>query len=102
MLGKNNYKERLKRMEMQSKQDHFSIRKLSIGAASVLLGFTFFGLNSQTAKADTVDPKQEVSENVNTKSVQSSSISSDKKLKPRTLNLTLQKKMIPSCLLLLA
>ena len=79
MLGKNNYKERLKRMEMQSKQDHFSIRKLSIGAASVLLGFTFFGLNSQTAKADTVDPKQEVSENVNTKSVQSSSISSDKK-----------------------
>ncbi|WP_270262024.1 pectate lyase-like adhesive domain-containing protein, partial [Lactobacillus panisapium] len=79
MLGKNNYKERLKRMEMQSKQDHFSIRKLSIGAASVLLGFTFFGLNSQTAKADTVDPKQEVSENVNTKSVQSSSISSGKK-----------------------
>ncbi|MCO6534872.1 SLAP domain-containing protein [Lactobacillus sp.] len=79
MLGKNNYKERLKRMEMQSKQDHFSIRKLSIGAASVLLGFTFFGLNSQTAKADTVDPKQEVSENVNTKSVQSSSTSSGKK-----------------------
>ncbi|MGL6207840.1 MAG: pectate lyase-like adhesive domain-containing protein, partial [Lactobacillus panisapium] len=79
MLGKNNYKERLKRMEMQSKQDHFSIRKLSIGAASVLLGFTFFGLNSQTAKADTVDSKQEVSENVNTKSVQSSSISSGKK-----------------------
>ncbi|MCX8720771.1 pectate lyase-like adhesive domain-containing protein, partial [Lactobacillus sp. B4010] len=80
MLGKNNYKERLKKMEMQSKQDHFSIRKLSIGAASVLLGFTYFGLNSQTAKADTVDPNQEVSENVNTDSAQSSSNSSGKKI----------------------
>ncbi|MEB3365232.1 YSIRK-type signal peptide-containing protein [Lactobacillus sp. R2/2] len=37
MLGKNNYNERLRKMEMQDKQDHFSIRKLSIGAASVLL-----------------------------------------------------------------
>ncbi|RMC40880.1 DUF1542 domain-containing protein, partial [Lactobacillus sp. ESL0237] len=41
---------------MQAKQDHFSIRKLSIGAASVLLGFTFFGLTSQTTKADTINP----------------------------------------------
>lgn len=61
MLGKNNNNERLKKMEMQDKQDHFSIRKLTIGTASVLLGFTFFGLNTQTAKADTVDATQEVS-----------------------------------------
>ena len=61
MLGKNNNNERLKKMEMQDKQDHFSIRKLTIGTASVLLGFTFFGLNTQTAKADTVDASQEVS-----------------------------------------
>ncbi|MBI0120440.1 SLAP domain-containing protein [Lactobacillus sp. M0398] len=46
-------------MEMQAKQDHFSIRKLTIGAASVLLGFTFFGLSNQTVKADTVDPASE-------------------------------------------
>ena len=59
MLGKNNNKERIRKMEMQSKQDHFSIRKLTIGAASVLLGFTFFGLNNQTVKADTVDPANE-------------------------------------------
>ena len=65
MLGKNNYNERLRKMEMQDKQDHFSIRKLSIGAASVLLGFTFFGLNSQSVKADTVEPAQQVSEKSN-------------------------------------
>ena len=59
MLGKNNIKETIRKMEMQSKQDHFSIRKLTIGAASVLLGFTFLGLNNQTVKADTVDPAKE-------------------------------------------
>ncbi|MBC6369705.1 DUF1542 domain-containing protein [Lactobacillus kullabergensis] len=68
MLGKNNNKERIRKMEMQAKQDHFSIRKLTIGAASVLLGFTFFGLNSQTVKADTVDPAKE---EINTKTNES-------------------------------
>ncbi|RMC61928.1 SLAP domain-containing protein [Lactobacillus sp. ESL0259] len=52
MFGKNNYNERLRKMEMQTKQDRFSIRKLTIGTASVLLGFTFLGLSSQTVKAD--------------------------------------------------
>ena len=46
MLGKNNFKERLRKMEKHQKQDRFSIRKLTIGAASVLLGFTFLGLGS--------------------------------------------------------
>ena len=59
MLGKNNIRETIRKMEMQSKQDHFSIRKLTIGAASVLLGFTFLGLNNQTVKADTVAPAKE-------------------------------------------
>ncbi|MBC6349243.1 DUF1542 domain-containing protein [Lactobacillus melliventris] len=58
MLGKNNYNERVKKMAKQTKQDHFSIRKLSIGTTSVLLGFTFLGLNSKTVKADTVVPPQ--------------------------------------------
>ena len=52
MFGKNNYNESLRKMEMQTKQDRFSIRKLTIGTASVLLGFTFLGLSSQTVKAD--------------------------------------------------
>ncbi|WEV70391.1 SLAP domain-containing protein [Lactobacillus sp. ESL0785] len=62
MLGKNNFNERLRQIENESKQDHFSIRKLTIGAASVLIGLTFAGLNSQTAKADTVSPDAQATE----------------------------------------
>ena len=71
MLGKNNYKERLRKMELQAKQDRFSIRKLTIGAASVLLGFTFLGLSSQTVKADTDTPAQNLESKVETKSNES-------------------------------
>ena len=62
MLGKNNFKERLRRMEEQNKKERFSIRKLSIGAASVLIGFAFMGMEAQTVQADQVTPsvKQEV------------------------------------------
>ncbi|KJY58641.1 putative S-layer protein, partial [Lactobacillus kimbladii] len=58
MLSKNNYNAKLRKMELQAKQDHFLIRKLTIGAASVLLGFTFFGAGSQTVKADTESTAQ--------------------------------------------
>ncbi|MDF7639623.1 MucBP domain-containing protein [Lactobacillus sp. ESL0791] len=58
MLGRKNFKEKLQQMEMQSKKDRFSIRKLAVGAVSVLLGFSFLGMNSQTARADTVDSGQ--------------------------------------------
>ena len=71
MLGKNNFKERLRKMEMQQKQDRFSIRKLTIGAASVLLGFTFLGLGSQTVKADTDPSTQQVDSKTETKSSES-------------------------------
>ncbi|WP_279081783.1 SLAP domain-containing protein [Lactobacillus apis] len=53
MLSKNNYNEKLRKMELQARQDHFSIRKLTVGVASVLLGYAFFGAGSQTVKADT-------------------------------------------------
>ncbi|WP_117118516.1 Rib/alpha-like domain-containing protein, partial [Lactobacillus rodentium] len=49
MFAKNNYKERLRKMEQ--KTERFSIRKLSIGAASVLIGLSFLGFNSHTAHA---------------------------------------------------
>ena len=71
MLGKNNFKERLRKMAMQQKQDRFSIRKLTIGAASVLLGFTFLGLGSQTVKADTEPSTQQVDSKTETKSSES-------------------------------
>ncbi len=58
MLSKNNYNAKLRKMELQAKQDHFLIRKLTIGATSVLLGFTLFGAGSQTVKADTESTAQ--------------------------------------------
>ena len=68
MLGKNNFKERLKKMELQAKKDRFSIRKLTIGAASVLLGFSFMGLNAQSAKAETINPIKQDQETLNAQS----------------------------------
>lgn len=56
MLFRNNYQEKIRKME--NKKERFSIRKFSIGAASVLIGFTLFGIgvDSQSVKADTVTP----------------------------------------------
>ena len=50
MVSKNN---RLKRMEEAAeRQSHFGIRKLTVGAASVLLGITLlFGANAKVARA---------------------------------------------------
>ena len=53
MLSKRNYKERLRQMEQ--KTERFSIRKLTIGAASVLIGISFLGFNGHTAKAATTE-----------------------------------------------
>ncbi|GBG05188.1 Rib/alpha-like domain-containing protein [Lactobacillus rodentium] len=55
MLSKRNYKERLRKMEQ--KTERFSIRKLSVGAASVLIGLSFLGFNAHTAHAATDDVK---------------------------------------------
>lgn len=83
MLGRNNFKERLRKTEMQSKKDRFSIRKLSVGAASVLLGFSFMAMNGQTAKADTIssskpDTEVQTSKNNTTVSEEKQEPTSDK------------------------
>ena len=53
MLSKNNYQERLRKMD--DKQERFSIRKFSVGAASVLVGTAVLSMqNVQIAHADTV------------------------------------------------
>lgn len=38
-----------------SEKNRYSLRKLSVGLASVLIGISFIETNGQTAKADTVD-----------------------------------------------
>ncbi len=58
MLSRKNINEKLKRLEQQKQR--FSIRKLTIGAASVLIGLVFFGMGSQSVHADTVTSPQVV------------------------------------------
>lgn len=63
MLSKNNFKEKLRKME--PRKERFSIRKFSVGAASVLIGFSLMGISQgQTVKADTTPSK--VTEEKNT------------------------------------
>ncbi|QDR71697.1 YSIRK-type signal peptide-containing protein [Limosilactobacillus reuteri] len=52
MLSKNNRKEQL--LKQEPKKQRFTIKKLTIGVASVLIGFTFMGMNaSADATIDT-------------------------------------------------
>lgn len=51
MLSRNNFSEKIRQMD--EKHDRFSIRKLTVGAASVMIGAFFIGLAGQTVHADT-------------------------------------------------
>ncbi|MDF7639787.1 BspA family leucine-rich repeat surface protein [Lactobacillus sp. ESL0791] len=57
MLSTNNIKEQQRRNSLEDKRERFSLRKLTVGVASVLLGFSFMQINSQVVKADTVEGK---------------------------------------------
>ena len=71
MLSKNNFDEKLK--QMNKKSDKFSIRKLTIGAASVLIGTVFYlnnGGNVVQAADDVPNqPATQVEKNINQKTV---------------------------------
>ncbi|ROV61669.1 YSIRK-type signal peptide-containing protein, partial [Limosilactobacillus reuteri] len=44
MLSRNNWKEQVRQQE--PKKQRFTIKKLTIGVASVLIGFTFMGMSA--------------------------------------------------------
>ncbi|MGN8970917.1 MBG domain-containing protein, partial [Lactobacillus amylovorus] len=56
MLSRNNIHEKLRKMQPQKQR--FSIRKFTVGVASVLIGLTFMGINSQTVNAETTDSEE--------------------------------------------
>ena len=59
MVSKNNYSEKMRKIRPQKQR--FSIRKFTVGAASVLIGLTFMGINNQEVQADTtVAPEESV------------------------------------------
>ena len=50
MLSKNNFNELIRKQE--PKKQRFTIKKLTVGVASVLIGFTFMGVSAANADAD--------------------------------------------------
>ena len=48
---------------MRETKNHYSIRKLTIGAASVLIGVSFFGVKADTVRADVATHEAENSVN---------------------------------------
>ena len=74
MLSKNNRKEQLRKQE--PKKQRFAIKKLTVGVASVLIGFTFMGMNASadtTAEANSEAGSQPVAEAQNSASNQTNS-----------------------------
>ncbi|WP_242368339.1 YSIRK-type signal peptide-containing protein [Lactobacillus intestinalis] len=57
MIPKNNIKERIRKMDSQ--REHHAIRKLTTGAASVLIGLTFMGTTGRSVKAATGNENSE-------------------------------------------
>lgn len=57
MVSKNNYSEKMRKIRPQKQR--FSIRKFTVGAASVLIGLTFMGVNNQKVQADTTVTAEE-------------------------------------------
>ena len=80
MLSKNNRQERERKLE--EKNNRFSIRKFTVGAASVLIGAFFMGVSgTQTAHAAEVTPTTEQTANENTDAAKKAdqSVASDNK-----------------------
>ncbi|MCC4348156.1 YPDG domain-containing protein, partial [Limosilactobacillus reuteri] len=74
MLSKNNRKEQFRKQE--PKKQRFAIKKLTVGVASVLIGFTFMGMNASadtTAEANSGAGSQPVAETQNSASNQANS-----------------------------
>ncbi|MDF7683822.1 BspA family leucine-rich repeat surface protein [Lactobacillus sp. ESL0679] len=97
MIGKNNFSEKLKQISSINKQPHFSIRKLTVGAVSVLLGFSFVAINQQVVKADIASPavsKQE--ESLNTYSALNKFLRTDAETDKTSNTVATEKPAIPS------
>ena len=65
MLSSNNWKEQFRKQE--PKKQRFTIKKLTIGVASVLIGFTFMGMSvSANTTTGTSDVNNQTAESTQT------------------------------------
>ena len=79
MLSKNNYHEKLRKME--PRKERFSIRKFSIGAASVLIGFSFMSMaGNQKVQAATEKNSVVVTQNAEQQSKTNGAQSAEQQL----------------------
>ncbi|KAA8794196.1 mucin-binding protein [Lactobacillus crispatus] len=49
-------------IEIRERENHYSIRKLTIGVASVLIGISFFGIKADTVQAETSNSSESISQ----------------------------------------
>ena len=75
MLSRNNWKEQVRQQE--PKKQRFTIKKLTIGVASVLIGFTFMGMSASANTQNTLN-NPEPNNNINGSSAQPANNSSAK------------------------
>ena len=63
MLSKNNRKEQFRKQE--PKKQRFAIKKLTVGVASVLIGFTFMGMNASADTHSNTANQEAIQTNIN-------------------------------------
>ncbi|MCT3537295.1 YSIRK-type signal peptide-containing protein [Lactobacillus crispatus] len=69
---------------MRERKNHYSIRKLTIGVASVLIGISFFGIKADTVQAETSNSNESISQESEQTNANTSKSAQDETITPAT------------------
>lgn len=69
---------------MRERKNHYSIRKLTIGVASVLIGISFFGIKADTVQAETSNSNESISPESKQTNANTSESAQDETITPAT------------------
>ena len=69
---------------MRERKNHYSIRKLTIGVASVLIGISFFGIKADTVQAETSNSSKSISPESKQTNANTSESAQDETITPAT------------------
>ena len=69
---------------MRERKNHYSIRKLTIGVASVLIGISFFGIKADTVQAETSNSNKSISPESKQTNANTSESAQDETITPAT------------------
>ena len=73
---------------MRERKNHYSIRKLTIGVASVLIGISFFGIKADTVQAETSNSNESISQESEQTNANTSESAQDETITPATTETT--------------